>query len=222
MDGGVTHCCDDHQAPCELVDVSYRQGGVGQHGRVARHERECVPGDERGSACHRWVARLLTGQHQRCGGERCQVRRTDTAALTHRWQRVLGDHVGQRFQDRRMQAVAVGGELVEPDQQHGPHSLGRARVTRAGRVRAQQLQRLGVRIGYDEIAVRADAGRATVDRPLPATRSANSCDAATRARTSGPRVTDSLCRATATMSSRVRWLPSTMGKPTSSYDVATG
>ena len=138
-DRGVAHRRDDHQAARELVDVSNRQGGVGQHGGVARHEGECVAGNERGGAWHRRVARLLTGQHQRCGGERCQVRRTDAAALAHRRQRVLGDHVGQRFQDRRMQAIAIGGELVEPDEKHRPHSLCRSWVTRAGRVRAQQL-----------------------------------------------------------------------------------
>jgi hypothetical protein len=39
-------------------------------------------------------------------------------------------------------------------------------MTRAGRVRAQQLQRLRVRIGYDEVAVSADASGATVDGAL--------------------------------------------------------
>ena len=61
MDRGVTHRRDDHQAACELVDVGNRQGGVGEHGGVARHEGECVAGNERGSAWHRpgdrWASR---------------------------------------------------------------------------------------------------------------------------------------------------------------------
>ncbi len=134
VDRGEPHRSDDHEAACEPVDVRNRQRRVAEHSGVARHECECVASAERGGVRDRRVVGLLAGQHQGSRSERCQVRRTDAAALAHRRQRVRRDHVGQRFQNSRIQAVAVGGKLVEPDQQHRADSLRRARVTRAGRV----------------------------------------------------------------------------------------
>ena len=63
--------------------------------------------------------------------------------------------------DGRADPVAVGGELVQPDHQHRANPLGRTERARAGGVRAQQLQGLGVGIRQDLVTVAADP----VDRP---------------------------------------------------------
>ncbi len=108
----------------------------------------------------------LAAEHQRGGRERGEVGRAHAAALADGRQRVGGEHRLEGVEDRRADPVAVGGQLVEPDQQHRPHPLGRAQLTGAGGVRPEQLQGLGVGVGLDELLVGADTRGAAVDGPV--------------------------------------------------------
>ena len=198
------------------------QRGVGEDRGVARHEGQGVARAElRAVRANSGRAGPLAAQHQRGGRERGQVGRAHAAALADGRQRVGGEHRLERVEHRGADPVAVGGQLVEPDQQHRPHPLRPS----AARPELVACDRSSCRAwesgsGCTSVLVGADAGGAAVDRPVlgdPVGEDVRRRDACAGRRL---HVDRSPRRATVTISSSERWLPSTVNGNSDSSDMS--
>ena len=175
------------------------------------------PGPKLGGGGDRRRAGPLAAQHQGGGREGGQVRRADAASLAHRRQRVGGDHRVQRVEHGRVDAVAVGGQLVEPDHQHRAHPLGGAELRpswwRASAAAGAPGSRGPAGPGRGWRPPRSSGRRSgAARRPCRRTRATRRRARARPGRPPPARRGGT----TATISSRERWLPSRIGTADSS------
>ena len=111
------------------------QGGVRQRGGVAGDEGQRVvrpeapAGRSAGERSCSASAVLASAESSAVPMPTCSRTTGSASALIMRGE--CGDHAGA-------QSGPAGAELVEPDQQHGPHPVGRARPPAGGGVAAQQ------------------------------------------------------------------------------------
>ena len=162
---GEPHGGHHHGAAGELVEVGHRQGRVGEHRRVARHEGQRVAGAE----AHRCLSRGSLRARRRAPAQwwpappgppyrRCRPHAPAGG--------VLDEHLGQGVHHVRADAVAVRCELVEADD---PASRGpvRPNVARPSWWRASAAAAApGVRRDDGLVAIGADTRRPPVDPPV--------------------------------------------------------
>lgn len=146
------------------------QHGLAERGGVAGDERERVARADRDRVEVAGRPRQLPRERQCDLRELGEVAGADGAARVDVRERADAQRRLQRVQQPRVHAAAAGGELVEADGHHGAHGVVGQRLAGAARVAAQQAQAVVVgRLRVDDgVPVRADPGRAAVDRALGA------------------------------------------------------